>query len=92
MIPKHLHPLFWDVRLDDFNPGGYPEYTIGRILELGDEDAVKWMRETFPEAVIRRVIATDGSLSRKSATYWASRYRIAPDEVAALRVARQPFP
>jgi hypothetical protein len=88
MIPSNLHLLFWEVNLDDFNPVAYPEYTIGRILELGDEDAVRWMKETFLEADIRRVIAIDRSLSRKSATYWASRYRMAPGEVAALRPAR----
>ena len=87
MIPQHLHLLFWDVNLNNFNPGAHPEYTIGRILELGDEKAVKWMKESFSEADIRRVIASDRSLSRKSATYWASRYRMAPDEVAALRPA-----
>jgi len=36
MIPRHLHPLFWDVKLEDFNPATYPDYTIARILELGD--------------------------------------------------------
>lgn len=88
MIPQYLHPLFWDVNLDNFNPGAYPDYTIGRILELGDENAVKWMKETFSEADIKRVIAADPKLSRKSANYWALVYGIAPNDVAALRPAR----
>jgi hypothetical protein len=88
MIPQHLHPLFWDVNLDTFNPAAYPDYTIARVLELGDEDAVAWMKATFAEADIRRVIATERRLSRKSANFWALVYGIAPDEVAALRPAR----
>ena len=88
MIPQHLHPLFWDVNLNNFNPTDYPRYTILRILELGDEQAVKWMKETFPEADIKRVIATDRTLSRKSANFWALVYGIAPNDVAALRAAR----
>jgi hypothetical protein len=77
--------LFWDVNLDNFNPAAYPEYTIARVLELGDEKAVKWMKETFPEDEIKRIISTERRLSRKSANFWALVYRIAPQDVAALR-------
>lgn len=88
MIPQHLHSLFWDVNLDNFNPTDYPRYTIGRILELGDDDAVHWMQATFSEADIRNVIMTDRTLSQKSANYWALVYGMAPNDVAALRPAR----
>jgi len=87
MIPRHLHPLFWDVNLDNFNPAAYPDYAIARVLELGDENAVKWMKATFSEADVRRVIATERRLSRKSANFWALVYGIAPNDVAALRTA-----
>jgi len=87
MIPQHLHPLFWDVNFDDFNPAAYPDYTIARVLEIGDEKAVKWMKENFSEADIKRVIATERRLSRKSANFWALVYGIAPEDVAALRPA-----
>jgi hypothetical protein len=88
MLPQHLQPLFWDVNLENFNPSAYPDYTIARILELGDENAVKWMKETFAEADIKRVIATEPRLSKRSANFWALIYGIAPDHVAALRSAR----
>ena len=87
MIPQHLHPLFWDINLDNFNPAAYPDYTIARVLELGDEQAVIWMKENFSEADIKRVIATERRLSRKSANFWALVYGIAPEDVAALRMA-----
>jgi hypothetical protein len=87
MIPKHLYPLFWDVNLDNFNPTIYPDYSIGRVLEFGDERAVAWMKETFSEAEIKRVIRTEGRLSKKSANFWALVYKIAADEVAALQPA-----
>jgi len=88
MIPQYLHPLFWDVNLASFNPATYPDYTIARVLEIGDEKAVKWMKENFSEADIKRVIATERRLSRKSATFWALVYGIAPEEVVALRPPR----
>ena len=88
MIPKHLNPVFWDVDLDNFDPASYPDHTIARVLEIGDEKAVKWMKENFAEADIKRVIATERRLSRKSANYWALVYHMAPENVAALRFTR----
>ena len=40
MIPSELHPLFWDIDLASFQPEANPDYTISRILELGDDTAV----------------------------------------------------
>ena len=88
MIPQHLNPLFWDVNLDDFNPAAFPDYAIARVLEMGDVKAVKWMKDNFSEADIKRVIATERRLSRKSANFWALVYGIAPEDVASLRPAR----
>jgi len=87
MIPQHLQSLFWDVNLDNFNPTAYPDYTIARVLEFGDDRAVAWMKKTFSEAEIMRVLRTERRLSRKSANFWALVYGIASHEVAALKPA-----
>jgi len=87
MIPNHLQSLFWDTNLENFNPAEHPEYTIARILEYGDRDAVAWLKSTFTEAQIVAVLRSERRLSRKSANFWALIYRVAPDDVAALRVA-----
>jgi hypothetical protein len=88
MIPQHLHSLFWDVPLDSFNPNAYPDYAITRVLEFGDERAIVWMKDTFSEAEIKRVIRKERRLSRRSANFWALVYEIASNEVAALRPAQ----
>ena len=87
MIPSNLQTLFWDTNLDTFDPTAYPDYTIFRVLEYGDEPAVAWLRQTFPEAEIRRVLCTERRLSRKSANFWALVYGVPPNEVAALNEA-----
>ena len=84
MIPHGLTTLFWDVNLDDFDPVTHPEYTIFRVLEFGDTDAVAWARETFGDDEIRRVITQERRLSPKSATFWALAYGIPKEEIAAL--------
>jgi len=84
MIPNYLQTLFWDTNLDHFKPEAHPDYSIFRVLEYGDEEAVTWMRRTFPDSEIRRVLCTEHRLSRKSANYWALVYGVPSREVAAL--------
>jgi hypothetical protein len=88
MIPSHLHKLFWDTKLDNFRPEDYPDYTIWRVLENGDRDAVAWLRETFSESEITRVLRAERRLSRKSATFWALIFQVPSREVAALNPGR----
>jgi hypothetical protein len=89
MIPSGLRTLFWDTNLDTFTPEAHPDYTILRVLELGDDAAVDWLRDTFPESEIRRVLQTERRLSEKSANFWALVYGIPSREVAALNGSRQ---
>ena len=84
MIPSHLRELFWDTDLDTFRPEDYPDYTIFRVLEWGNEEAVAWLRETFSETEIFRVLRTERRLSRKSANFWGLVFGIPSHEIAAL--------
>jgi len=88
MIPSNLQAIFWDTDLATFTPEAYPDYTIFRVLELGDEAAVNWLRTTFTEAEIRRVLKSEPRLSEKSANFWALVYKVPPREVAALNRSR----
>ena len=84
MIPRQLRVLFWDTNPEIFNPTAYPDYTILRVLEYGDEETVNWMRGIFSEAEIRRVLCTERRLTRKSANFWAMVYGVPSAQVAAL--------
>ena len=84
MIPSYLHTFFWEIRVSDFDPKMYPEYTIARILELGNPEAVFWLQQNFTEEEITKVIRSERRLSPKSANYWALIYRIPIEQVLAL--------
>ncbi len=84
MIPNNLRPFFWEVNPDSFDPHEYGEYVIGRLLEQGTDEAVTWMKATFLEDEIKKVIREDHRLSPKSATYWALVYEIPTEQIAAL--------
>ena len=88
MVPTQVRTLFWDTDLAAFNPADFPDYTILRVLELGDDQAVAWLRETFSAHEIQRVLTTERRLSPKSATFWALVYGIPIDRVAALAEIR----
>ena len=85
MIPTQLRTLLWDTNIEGFQPAEYPDYTISRILEFGDEAAIAWMRDIFPDSEIHRVLRTDRRLTRKSANFWALVYKIPAEDVAALK-------
>jgi hypothetical protein len=89
MIPQKLRALFWDLGSQTFDPVAFPDYTIFRVLEYGDQEAVAWLREAFSEEAIKKVISNEQRLSRRSANFWALAYRIPPNEVAALKSAHR---
>src|SRR5258707_10653348 len=66
MIPNQFQTLFWDTNVANFNPSAYPDYTIMRVLEFGDDEAIAWLREMFSEQEIRTVLCTERRLSPKS--------------------------
>ena len=88
MVPSNLRLLFWDTNLENFDPTAYPVYTIERVLEYGDEDAVAWLRRTFAQEQILNVLRTDRHLTRLSANFWALVFGIPSHDVAALASGR----
>ena len=87
MLPRHLRTLFWDVNLETFDPFSYPAYTIGRVLEYGDDEDVAWLRANFSAVEIADVVRNERRLSRRSANFWALVYGIPADDIAALHRA-----
>src|SRR5713226_2684702 len=59
MIPQHFRSLFWDTNLENFDPTAYPVYTIERVLEHGDEEAVRWLLQIFTKEKIQEVLRTN---------------------------------
>lgn len=69
-LPKNLRPLFWDINTKGFDPKKHPRYTIERILEFGDEEAVRWLFTRFPKEKIRETIGKSRQLSERSKKFW----------------------
>jgi hypothetical protein len=70
MIPTRVRSLFWDTKIENFDPTKYPRYTIERVLEHGDEADVAWLMQVFTKEQVRDVLRGRHRLSRRSANFW----------------------
>jgi hypothetical protein len=70
MLPRYIKKYFWDIDTYVLNLKKYKKYVIERILEMGDEKAVFWMKNFFSSRDIRDVIKESKRLSPLSLNYW----------------------
>jgi hypothetical protein len=89
MLPDFLQPYFWDV---DFSRLRLPErevYVIERVMEYGDDQAIRWLKATFPSERLADVVRRSRRLSPNTANLWALVLDIPRDQVRCLST---PFP
>jgi len=68
-LAPHIQKYFWDIDPQKASPKSHPEYYIQRILELGDERAVAWLKLVYGKKKIKSLVNTS-RLSAKSRNYW----------------------
>jgi hypothetical protein len=74
MVPAELGRFFWDVDPAGLDPLRHKSYIIERILEFGDEKAVRWLFDTFSRDDIAAILDSSRSLSLKSRNFWRLRF------------------
>ncbi len=84
-LPKFLQKYFWDVDFGKINLDNRRVYVLKRILEYGDETAVRWMRNSFTKAEIRDILYHYRGLSFKSANFWAFIVNVKKENVKCLK-------
>lgn len=82
-LPEFLNKYFWDI--DKLNFNKYPVFTIERILEYGDEDAVKWVLKNFKLSQIKQTLMRRKGISPKSATYWSLLFNVPKNKITCLK-------
>ncbi|HLD38456.1 MAG: hypothetical protein A3D75_01590 [Candidatus Levybacteria bacterium RIFCSPHIGHO2_02_FULL_37_18] len=70
MIPQNFKKYFWDTDFNSLNIEKHKKYIIERILELGDDEAVKWLNNVFKKDEIINTLKTSRTISRKSLNFW----------------------
>ena len=62
--------LFWDVDPKSIDLRRHAGYIIERVLDFGNDQEVKWMWETYPVSLIRKVVKNSRSLRLESRLLW----------------------
>jgi len=69
-LPNQLAKLFWDTDFKTIDVDKHQGYIIGRILHLGDESALKWLKQTYPKDSLMRSLHTCRELSDKDKNFY----------------------
>ncbi len=88
-LPQFLKKYFWDVDFNKLDKEIFASFIIERILEEGDEKAVRWMRDNFDIAQIKNVLFNSKNLSTKSANYWQLIFNLKREKILCLRKSFQ---
>lgn len=76
---KHvLKANFWDVDPFILDTERHSKYIIERVLEHGDDRAVKWLFRKFSREEISAVVRESRRLSPKSRTFWSIKLNLWP--------------
>lgn len=84
-MPAFLKKYFWDVNFGKIDLDNRRIYVLKRILEYGDEKAVRWMWKNFTKAEIKDILYHYRGLSFKSANFWAFIVNVKKEDVKCLQ-------
>lgn len=83
-LPEELHKYFWDTDPTKLNLRRHRRFIIERVLEFGDEKAVRWLRQTFGDEAIKEVVCRSRRISKRTANFWRLILNIPKGQVACL--------
>jgi hypothetical protein len=91
-FPEFLRPLFWEVDFDRLHVLGRERYIIERVLEYGDDPAIRWLWRTFGPASIASVVRRSRKISHNTANLWALVLDIPREQIRCLSKRFQATP
>ena len=84
-LPTFLKKYFWDVDFSKLQKNSHSQFIIERILEYGDENSVRWLRNNFDSREIKEVLYNSKNISPKSANFWQLIFNIKRDKILCLK-------
>lgn len=72
-IPEFLFPLFWDCHPETVEVERHADFVMGRIMERGSLEAMRWLRETYSKDQMTAFLEKRGkrTLSARELNYWS---------------------
>lgn len=83
--PAFLKKYFWDIDFDKLDVKAHSLDILVRILEYGDEKAIKWIKQNFTKDDVTWVLFHLRGVSPKSANFWTLIFGIDRRKVLCLQ-------
>ncbi len=83
-VPQQFYKFFWDVQPERLDVHMNAAFIMERLLEMGDDAAIVWLRANYPEKAIKEVVKNSRRLSRKTARFWQAFFGLKEEEVRCL--------
>ena len=80
-LPEFLRPLFWDAEWIAVDFRHNRTAIIERVLNLGDETQLAWLKDSVPCGEIRDVVLSSRRLSKKTARCWQNYFGLDEEEM-----------
>ena len=88
-LPIFLKRYFWDVEFSKLDKKSYTSFIIERILDYGDEKAIKWLFKYFKNSEIEKTLAKRQNISPLSANYWSLILNVSRNKILCLQKRSQ---
>lgn len=82
--PPSAARFFWDTDPAKLNVDKDYFFIIERLLEEGDDSAIRWMMRRYDDDQRIEVVRNSRRLSRKTALLWQNHYGLRVEEVRCL--------
>lgn len=69
-MPVSFQKYFWDVDFDELSFDKYPGFIAERLLNYGDQHAIKWLLSHTGKPFIRSLLENNRNLNAKTRNYW----------------------
>lgn len=84
-LPPFLKKYFWDVDFEKLDIDKSASHLIQRLLEYGDQKAIKWLLKNYTKDLIKEVVMRRRGFSPKTAKFWATLLDIDKRKVVCLQ-------
>ncbi len=84
-IPKSLYQYFWDVNVEKLDPEKKPYFVINRLLNVGNAEAVKWVRQNYHAEIIKDTFRKMRDFNAKTGRFWSLILKIPQEQVKCLQ-------
>lgn len=84
-LPSYLKQYFWDVDFNKIDKNQSAPYVVHRILDKGNDKAIRWMFKTYDKKLIKEVVINRRGFNAKTANFWADLLDLDKRKVVCLQ-------